>query len=72
MLCSVSSHRCNIPRCASVTDEQGLVWRASRLPATASGRTHLGVAVYDALHLIYAAIKKTGGSTDGDALIPRQ
>ena len=30
---------------------------------------HIGVADYDALHLIYAAIKKTGGSTDGDALI---
>jgi branched-chain amino acid transport system substrate-binding protein len=30
---------------------------------------HVGVAVYDALHLIYAAIEKTGGSTNGDALI---
>ena len=30
---------------------------------------HIGVAVYDALHLIYAAIKKTGGDTNGDALI---
>jgi len=30
---------------------------------------HVGVAVYDALHLIYAAIKKTGGNTNGDALI---
>jgi branched-chain amino acid transport system substrate-binding protein len=30
---------------------------------------HIGVAVYDALHLIYAAIKKTGGNTNGDALI---
>ena len=29
----------------------------------------LGLAVYDALHLIYAAIKKTGGNTNGDALI---
>jgi branched-chain amino acid transport system substrate-binding protein len=29
---------------------------------------HIGVAVYDALHLTYAAIK-TGGSTNGDALI---
>jgi branched-chain amino acid transport system substrate-binding protein len=29
---------------------------------------HIGVAVYDALHLIYAAIKKTGGDTNGDAL----
>jgi branched-chain amino acid transport system substrate-binding protein len=30
---------------------------------------HIGVAVYDALHLIYAAIQKTGGDTQGDALI---
>jgi branched-chain amino acid transport system substrate-binding protein len=30
---------------------------------------HIGVAVYDALHLIYAAIQKTGGDTHGDALI---
>jgi len=30
---------------------------------------HIGVAVYDALHLIYAAINKTGGNTNGDALI---
>ncbi len=30
---------------------------------------HVGVAVYDALHLIYAAIEKTGGNTNGDALI---
>jgi branched-chain amino acid transport system substrate-binding protein len=30
---------------------------------------HIGVAVYDALHLIYAAIRKTGGNTNGDALI---
>ena len=27
------------------------------------------MAVYDALHLIYAAIKKTGGNANGDALI---
>ena len=25
---------------------------------------HIGVAVYDALHLTYAAIKKTGGNTN--------
>ena len=30
---------------------------------------HIGLAVYDALHLIYAAIRKTGGNTNGDALI---
>jgi len=30
---------------------------------------HVGVAVYDALLLIYAAMKKTGGNTNGDALI---
>jgi len=30
---------------------------------------HIGVAVYDALHLIYAAINKTGGNANGDALI---
>jgi branched-chain amino acid transport system substrate-binding protein len=30
---------------------------------------HVGVAVYDALHLIYAAIKKTAGNANGDALI---
>jgi branched-chain amino acid transport system substrate-binding protein len=30
---------------------------------------HIGVAVYDALHLINAAIQKTGGDTHGDALI---
>jgi branched-chain amino acid transport system substrate-binding protein len=30
---------------------------------------HIGIAVYDALHLIYAAINKTGGNTNGDALL---
>jgi branched-chain amino acid transport system substrate-binding protein len=30
---------------------------------------HMGVGVYDALHLIYAAIDKTGGNSNGDALI---
>jgi branched-chain amino acid transport system substrate-binding protein len=29
----------------------------------------LAVAVYDGMHLIYEALKKTGGSTDGDTLI---
>jgi branched-chain amino acid transport system substrate-binding protein len=29
----------------------------------------VGVAVYDAMHLIYEALKKTGGNTNGDALI---
>jgi len=30
---------------------------------------HVGVAVYDGLHLVYAALEKTGGNSDGDALI---
>jgi branched-chain amino acid transport system substrate-binding protein len=30
---------------------------------------HVGVAVYDGLSLIYSALKKTGGNTDGDALV---
>jgi branched-chain amino acid transport system substrate-binding protein len=30
---------------------------------------HVGVAVYDAMHLIYAALEKTGGNTSGDALL---
>jgi branched-chain amino acid transport system substrate-binding protein len=30
---------------------------------------HVGVAVYDGMHLIYEALKKTGGNADGDALI---
>jgi branched-chain amino acid transport system substrate-binding protein len=30
---------------------------------------HVGVALYDALHLIYAALGKTGGNSNGDALI---
>ena len=30
---------------------------------------HVGVAVYDAMHLIYEALKRTGGNTNGDALI---
>ncbi len=29
----------------------------------------MGVAGYDGMHLIYAALEKTGGDTDGDALI---
>jgi branched-chain amino acid transport system substrate-binding protein len=29
----------------------------------------MGVGGYDGMHLIYEALKKTGGSTDGDALI---
>jgi branched-chain amino acid transport system substrate-binding protein len=30
---------------------------------------HMAVAAYDGMHLIYEALKKTGGNTDGDALI---
>lgn len=30
---------------------------------------HVGVAFYDCLHLIYAALRKTNGATSGDALI---
>jgi len=30
---------------------------------------HVGVAVYDAMHLIYAALEKTGGNANGDALL---
>jgi branched-chain amino acid transport system substrate-binding protein len=30
---------------------------------------HIGVAVFDGMHLIYEALKKTGGKADGDALI---
>ena len=30
---------------------------------------HVGVASYDAMHLIYEALKKTGGNTDGNALV---
>ena len=29
----------------------------------------MAVSGYDGIHLIYAALKKTGGKTDGDALI---
>ena len=29
----------------------------------------MGVAVYDCMHLIYEALKKTGGDTNGDALV---
>jgi branched-chain amino acid transport system substrate-binding protein len=30
---------------------------------------HIGVAVYDCMYLIYEALKKTGGNTDGDSLV---
>jgi branched-chain amino acid transport system substrate-binding protein len=30
---------------------------------------HVGVAVYDAMHLIYAALEKTKGDSNGDALL---
>ena len=30
---------------------------------------HVGVAAYDCMHLIYAALKKTGGDSNGDALL---
>jgi len=30
---------------------------------------HVGVAVYDCMHLIYAALEKTGGNSNGDALL---
>ncbi len=30
---------------------------------------HVGVAVYDAMHLVYAALQKTGGNTDGATLL---
>jgi branched-chain amino acid transport system substrate-binding protein len=30
---------------------------------------HVGLAVYDGMHLIYAALMKTGGNANGDALI---
>ena len=37
----------------------------------AYGRTpdFMSVGGYDGMHLIYEALKKTGGKTDGDALI---
>ena len=34
-----------------------------------AGEFHLGVAGYDGMHLIYEALKKTGGKTDGESLI---
>jgi branched-chain amino acid transport system substrate-binding protein len=30
---------------------------------------HIGVAAYDCMHLIYEALKKTGGDSNGDALV---
>jgi len=30
---------------------------------------HVGVALYDAMHLVYAALEKTGGNADGAALL---
>jgi branched-chain amino acid transport system substrate-binding protein len=42
--------------------------KASNGSATARP-DHIAVSVYDGLHLIYAALNKTGGNTDGDALI---
>jgi branched-chain amino acid transport system substrate-binding protein len=30
---------------------------------------HVAVSVYDGMHMIYEALKKTGGNSDGDALI---
>ena len=32
-------------------------------------RTSISIGGYDGMHLIYEALKKTGGNTDGDALI---
>ena len=42
--------------------------RPSRRPTT-SARTSCRVGGYDGMHLIYEALKKTGGKTDGDSLI---
>lgn len=36
---------------------------------TGTRPNHMAVAAYDGMHLIYESLKKTGGSTDGDALI---
>jgi branched-chain amino acid transport system substrate-binding protein len=32
-------------------------------------RNFKSVSAYDGMHLIYAALKKTGGNSDGDALV---
>ena len=42
---------------------------ASRASAADFRPDHIGVAMYDGLSLIYAALQKTHGDTSGDALI---
>ena len=44
------------------------MWRRSRRPNNFRPN-FVSLGGYDGMHLIYEALKKTGGKTDGDALI---
>ena len=56
---------------SQVQDEQGLRRRAST-QSTTRNPNFFSVGGYDGMHLIYEALKKTGGKTDGEALIDRR
>ena len=43
--------------------------KAFKTPMTAATPIYFSIGGYDGMHLIYEALKKTGGKTDGDALI---
>ena len=62
-------HRAYLLGRSRLADEQGRSSLPSRRPMTACGRTSWRSAAYDGMHLIYEALKKTGGKTDGDSLI---
>ena len=51
-----------------VRDEQG-VRRRTTTPTTRRNPDIFSIGGYDGMHLIYEALKKTGGKTDGEALI---
>ena len=55
-------------RGASVGDEQG-VRRRLQEGVQRRGPSFMAVGGYDGMHLIYEALKKTDGKTDGDALV---
>ena len=56
-------------RGAPVADEQGLGRSVQEGEQRLAARTSWRSSGYDGMHLIYEALKKTGGKTDGDSLI---
>ena len=63
-----SGHRAHLFGRPSIRRRTRPMSRPSRRPTTC-GPNFMSVGGYDGMHLIYEALKKTGGKADGDSLI---